>query len=49
MTQPMIRNETEYREAVACLAEECTRLDVQRAALERMGLSPEEALLRLVP
>jgi DNA-directed RNA polymerase specialized sigma subunit len=45
----MIRNEAEYREAVARLAEERKRIAVQRAELERMGLSPEEVKRALDP
>jgi DNA-directed RNA polymerase specialized sigma subunit len=38
----MIRNETEYREAVARLKEERDRLDVHRRALREAGLSADE-------
>lgn len=38
----MIRNETEYQEAVARLAEECTRLTEHRARLKQAGLVDEE-------
>lgn len=38
----MIRNETEYKEAVARLAEERSRLAEHRARLKEAGLSDEE-------
>ncbi len=38
----MIRNENEYREAVARLKEEEKRLAAHRRELEKTGLSPEE-------
>ncbi len=38
----MIRNETEYKEAVSRLAEEQTRLAAHRARLKETGLSEEE-------
>lgn len=38
----MIRNETEYKEAVARLSQERKRIDDQRAKLREMGLSAEE-------
>jgi plasmid maintenance system antidote protein VapI len=45
----MIRNESEYREAVSRLTEERSRIAVQRAELERMGLSPAEVKRALDP
>ena len=38
----MIRNETEYQEAVRRLSEEQTRLEEHRARLKGTGLSDEE-------
>jgi len=38
----MIRNETEYKEAVRRIAEERTRLDEHRSRLEQTGLSVDE-------
>jgi ribosome-binding protein aMBF1 (putative translation factor) len=38
----MIRNENEYREAVARLAEEKGRIKAQQAELKKMGLTPKE-------
>jgi len=38
----MIRNETEYKEAVSRLAEEQTRLAAHRARLKETGLNEEE-------
>jgi hypothetical protein len=38
----MIRNETEYQEAVKRLSEEQTRLGQHRARLKETGLSDEE-------
>ncbi len=38
----MIRNDTEYREAVARLADERNRLDEHRARLKEAGLKDEE-------
>lgn len=45
----MIRNETEYREAVQRLVEERTRLAEQKRKLEEMKLSPEEVKRALDP
>ena len=38
----MIRNESEYREAVSQLVQERTRLDQQEAKLQELGLAPDE-------
>ncbi|HXZ01050.1 MAG TPA: helix-turn-helix transcriptional regulator [Stellaceae bacterium] len=38
----MIRNDTEYKEAVTRLDEECRRLETHRARLKETGLSDEE-------
>lgn len=38
----MIRNESEYREAVSQLVQEKTRLDQQEVKLQELGLGPEE-------
>ena len=38
----MIRNENEYREAVARLAEEQERIEAQKVQLHKMGLSPAD-------
>jgi ribosome-binding protein aMBF1 (putative translation factor) len=38
----MIRNESEYREAVTRLGEEKSRIEAQRVELAKMGLSPVE-------
>ncbi len=45
----MIRNENEYREAVARLAEEKKRIDAQQAELRKMELSAEEIKRALDP
>ncbi|MHB1036459.1 MAG: helix-turn-helix domain-containing protein [Pirellulales bacterium] len=45
----MIRTESEYREAVARLREEATRIDLQKAELEKMGLKPEEVKRAIDP
>lgn len=45
----MIRNENEYREAVARLAEEKKRIDAQKAELGKMGLSADEVKRALDP
>lgn len=45
----MIRNESEYREAVGRIAEEKQRLDKQQAELESMGLTPEQLKRALDP
>jgi DNA-binding Xre family transcriptional regulator len=45
----MIRNESEYREAVARLADERGRIEAQRAELERMGLSADEVKRAIDP
>jgi DNA-directed RNA polymerase specialized sigma subunit len=45
----MIRNENEYREAVARLAEEKKRIDAQKAELRKMGLSADEVKRALDP
>jgi ribosome-binding protein aMBF1 (putative translation factor) len=38
----MIRNEKEYREAAAQLAEEKARIEAQQIELQKLGLNPEE-------
>lgn len=45
----MIRNETEYKEAVQRVAEEATRIKAERAQLQEMGLSKEEIKRALDP
>jgi ribosome-binding protein aMBF1 (putative translation factor) len=45
----MIRNENEYREAVARLAEEKKRMNAQRAELKKMGLAAGEIKRALDP
>jgi len=45
----MIRSESEYREAVARLTEEKTRIEAQKAELERMGLSPDDVKRAIDP
>ncbi len=45
----MIRNETEYREAVQRLADEKQRIALQKAELEKMNLSPDEVKRVLDP
>lgn len=45
----MIRNDAEYKEAVARLAEERQRIDAQRAELVKMGLSAAEIKRALDP
>ena len=45
----MIRNESEYREAVQRLAEERERMAEQRGRLEGMGLAPDEVKRTLDP
>ena len=43
----MIRTESEYREAVARLAEEQKRIESQKAELEKMGLAPPRSSARI--
>lgn len=45
----MIRNENEYREAVARLADEKKRIDAQRAELKKLGLSAAEVKRAIDP
>jgi ribosome-binding protein aMBF1 (putative translation factor) len=45
----MIRNENEYREAVARLSEEKSRNELQRAELEKLRLTAEEVKRALDP
>lgn len=45
----MIRNESEYREAVQRLIDEKKRIAQQKAELEKMGLSPDEVKRVLDP
>lgn len=45
----MIRNENEYREAVARLNEEKKRLLAQKAELQKMGLPPDQVKRALDP
>ncbi len=45
----MIRNENEYREAVTRLGEERKRIEVQKAHLEKMGLSPTDVKRAIDP
>jgi DNA-binding Xre family transcriptional regulator len=45
----MIRNETEYKEAVERVAEEAARLKAERAKLQEMDLSKEEIKRALDP
>jgi hypothetical protein len=39
----MIRNETEYKEAVQRVAEEVARIKAERAKLQELDLSKEES------
>jgi ribosome-binding protein aMBF1 (putative translation factor) len=45
----MIRNENEYREAVARLSEEQKRIETQKTELEKMGLSPPDVKRAIDP